>query len=187
MPWKNGGGETREVIVSPPHATLESLDWRISLATVATDGPFSSFEGVERTLCVIRGAGIRLRVGDAPAAELTTESSPFYFRGDAPVHASLVDGPIVDLNVMSRLGRAQHRVQRLRITGDYDINIAADVWVAFCLSGPLAARTSDAVHELGVEDSLVIEEPAPLLRLSSSQVAEVCVVEICASVSGNIR
>jgi environmental stress-induced protein Ves len=32
MPWKNGGGVTREVSAYPPGADMDSFEWRISLA-----------------------------------------------------------------------------------------------------------------------------------------------------------
>lgn len=43
MPWKNGGGVTVEIAIHPPGASVNAFDWRISMATVAQDGPFSSF------------------------------------------------------------------------------------------------------------------------------------------------
>jgi hypothetical protein len=49
MPWKNGGGETTEIAVSPPHAGLADFDWRISMAKVASDGSFSIFPEIDRT------------------------------------------------------------------------------------------------------------------------------------------
>src|SRR5690349_8702881 len=110
MPWKNGGGETRQVAVWPAGASLDALDWRVSLATVASDGPFSTFAGVTRTLCVIQGAGIELSIRDEPPQALYTSSEPCTFDGEAPASASLIRGPIVDLNVMSRRGRFRHRV-----------------------------------------------------------------------------
>ena len=33
-PWKNGGGTTREVAVSPEGAGLDDFAWRISLAAL---------------------------------------------------------------------------------------------------------------------------------------------------------
>ena len=57
MPWKNGGGTTTEVAVSPDHAGLEDFDWRISMARVETSGPFSSFAGIDCTLSVLEGEG----------------------------------------------------------------------------------------------------------------------------------
>jgi len=50
MPWKNGGGETVEIAISPQGAGLADFDWRVSMATVASDGPFSVFPGIDRTL-----------------------------------------------------------------------------------------------------------------------------------------
>ena len=63
-PWKNGGGVTREI------ARLDSdgaMVWRLSIADVAVEGPFSKFAGMQRILTVIEGAGMRLERGDAGA------------------------------------------------------------------------------------------------------------------------
>ena len=49
-PWKNGGGETAEIAVSPAGAGFDDFDWRISTAIVAQSGPFSGFPGVDRVL-----------------------------------------------------------------------------------------------------------------------------------------
>ena len=35
MPWANGRGTTLELAIHPDGATLASLEWRISIATVA--------------------------------------------------------------------------------------------------------------------------------------------------------
>lgn len=40
-PWKNGGGETREIICVP--APDAPFLWRASIATLQADGPFSPF------------------------------------------------------------------------------------------------------------------------------------------------
>ncbi len=40
MPWKNGGGSTTEIAVFPIDSGLDAFDWRVSMATVAADGPF---------------------------------------------------------------------------------------------------------------------------------------------------
>ena len=57
MPWKNGGGVTIEIAVSPSGSSLDTFDWRVSMATVIEPGPFSSFPGIDRTLCVLTGNG----------------------------------------------------------------------------------------------------------------------------------
>ena len=121
MPWKNGGGTTTEIAVSPEGASLSDFDWRVSMAQVGADGPFSSFPGLDRTLCVLTGEGIRLAFGDGEAVTLDAASAPFAFAADRAVTGVLVDGPISDLNVMSRRGAWTHSVERLLGPGEYRI------------------------------------------------------------------
>lgn len=112
MPWKNGGGETIEIIAHPEGADLASFAWRISMARVATDGPFSMFEGVDRTLSVIDGTALEL-VFEREAVSLDLTSPPYRFAGDIPVTGRLPAGPIVDLNVMTRRTACRHQARRL--------------------------------------------------------------------------
>ena len=113
MPWKNGGGETTEIIASPEGAGLDEFGWRVSMARVAADGPFSRFPDIDRTLCVIQGEGLALTIAGKPEVVLTQASPPFRFIGDVAVTSRLVKGPITDLNVMTRRGRWSHEVTRL--------------------------------------------------------------------------
>lgn len=112
VPWKNGGGVTTEYAVHPVGAGFDDFDWRISRANVASDGPFSRFPGIDRTLTVLSGAGIVLYFADR-AVRLTPRDPPFTFPGDVAVTGTLIDGPIDDLNIMTRRGRWQHRIERL--------------------------------------------------------------------------
>ena len=114
MPWKNGGGETIEIAVHPPGAGLSDFDWRISMAKVASDGPFSVFPGVDRTLCVLDGDGFDLDVAGGGRRRLTVASEPLLFPADAPTTAQLLGGPVTDLNVMTRRDGFTHAVRRLR-------------------------------------------------------------------------
>ena len=93
MPWKNGGGETTEIIAFPEGSGLDEFDWRISMARVAADGPFSVFPGIDRTLCLIEGEGLALTMAGKPEVLLTHASPPFAFPGDVPVASRLVEGP----------------------------------------------------------------------------------------------
>ena len=178
MPWKNGGGETREIMVSPAGATLDSLDWRVSLATVATDGPFSAFQGVQRTLCVIRGAGIRLQVGDAPPIMLLESSAPYSFDGEATTSATLIDGAIVDLNVMSRRGRWRHTVKRLICDGEQQIELSSPLVIVFCQRGQLLCAAGNESGYLASEDCAVMDGEAPLISLRADEPAEILVIEL---------
>lgn len=113
MPWKNGGGVTREMAIWPPGAALDAFDWRISIADVAQGGPFSTFPGIDRVLTVIEGAGLELAVEGLAPIVLDDHAPPFAFPGDAACAATLHAGPIRDLNLMVRRGACTARVRRL--------------------------------------------------------------------------
>jgi environmental stress-induced protein Ves len=115
-PWKNSGGTTREVVKFPASSTIETFDWRISLAAVASSGPFSLFPGIDRTMIVTDGHGIELDDNDERVA-LRHSDEPFSFPGEIPYRASLLRGPIADLNVMTRRTRYSHAVRRYRAAG----------------------------------------------------------------------
>ncbi|MFI5999393.1 HutD family protein [Streptomyces sp. NPDC051366] len=102
--WKNGGGVTREIAAWPEGAGMAEFGWRVSLAEVAADGPFSAFPGVDRTLTLAEGAGMDLTVGGA--RRLVDERyAPQDFPGDEPTECRLLGGPVVNFNVMYRRDR----------------------------------------------------------------------------------
>ncbi len=141
-PWKNGGGSTTEIAIGPPGASLENFDWRVSLALVASDGPFSAFAGIDRTLAVVRGSGLVLTIGDAAPLTLSSGADPMHFPGDTPTSARLTAGEVTDLNVMTRRGRCQHRLLRIAQPtscdfGDDDIALALSLdGMTTVISGP---------------------------------------------------
>lgn len=95
MAWKNGGGLTHEIARADRD---EALLWRLSIAEVESEGPFSVFPGLTRILTVIEGAGLRLETpsGSLEALPLT----PVCFSGDWPIISRLIHGPIRDLNLI---------------------------------------------------------------------------------------
>jgi uncharacterized protein len=106
VPWKNGGGVTREIAAAPVGAAADAFDWRISIADVAADGPFSLFPGTDRTLTVVEGEGMDLMVG----GEHHIVDEPYWphdFPGDLETDGRLLAGPVVNLNVMYRRARTQ--------------------------------------------------------------------------------
>lgn len=73
---KNGGGITTEIIVHPANASMADFDWRMSMADVAQDGPFSIFPGIDRTLCILEGAGMSLSIDEREPVVLAMDSDP---------------------------------------------------------------------------------------------------------------
>ncbi len=172
IPWRNGGGMTRELLAWP---SKHDWIWRISVAEVASDGAFSQFEGVQRWLAILSGTGVRLNM-DAEMIELRERSAPFAFDGATPVHCTLLDGPVQDLNLMLRLGNSARAGQMRQINGIHRVDTAITKTVAiysaatavvlringsnFTLSeATLAWQTVPAGAELSIEanDAILME------------------------------
>ncbi|MGA0599239.1 HutD family protein [Caulobacter sp. KR2-114] len=98
--WKNGGGVTREVAAWPPDAGVGAFEWRLSLAEITRDGPFSTFHGVDRSLTVVEGEALALDV-DGERHCLGARAR-LAFPGEAAVAARLRAGLVRDFNVMVR-------------------------------------------------------------------------------------
>ncbi|MCB9670060.1 MAG: HutD family protein [Alphaproteobacteria bacterium] len=111
--WKNGGGRTRSVAIAPEGAGLDAFDWRISVAEVAADGPFSAFPDVDRTLVLLSGDGMELVSSDGSVV-LARPGDRWDFPGELPVQAALLGGPTIDLNLMVRRGRSDARLDVVR-------------------------------------------------------------------------
>lgn len=113
VPWKNGGGLTREVASAPSRTGMSDFVWRVSLADVAEPGPFSRFEGVDRIITLVDGPGMVLTV-DGTSHTVAEPYVPFPFSGDATTDCRLLGGPLVDFNVMARRGRVTAHVEIVR-------------------------------------------------------------------------
>ena len=132
MPWQNGGGHTTEIAAHPSGSGFSSFAWRVSVADVQQDGPFSLFAGVDRTLVLLSGAGMRL-TGDGEPLELRAAFEPVNFSGDQPFHCNLVDGPVRDFNLMVRRETARGSIAVRREGGE---SIApADTYVCYAAVG----------------------------------------------------
>ncbi len=156
MPWKNGGGITREIAAFPEGADLADFEWRISMADVASDGPFSRFEGVDRTLCVLEGS-IELTLQGGKAVVLDPNSAPLGFPADEDVVARLPGGPVRDFNVMTRRGAAEHRVECLEIDGKTELSREAKALAIACASGSVALSGSGGEAKLEALDCLLFD------------------------------
>ncbi|OWV61247.1 HutD-family protein [Rhizobium sp. N122] len=160
MPWKNGGGETVEIAVSPEEAGLAGFDWRVSMATVAADGPFSIFPGIDRTLVILDGNGIVLDIEGKTPVLLTTASDPLAFPADIPVAARLQDGAITDLNVMTRRAGLAHRLVRIEIDGGRIVPLTSSTGLLLCHRGTLSFRQGDETGTLASGDALLMADAA---------------------------
>jgi environmental stress-induced protein Ves len=182
MPWKNGGGATVEIAISPEGAGLDDFDWRLSMARVEGDGPFSLFTGVDRTLAILEGEGIFLDVEGRIPFGLTRHSDPLSFPADVPTRAALIAGPITDLNMMTRRGKVVHSMRRLTVNGTFDVASTARELLLFCRSGNLRIEAAGNLI-LGPHETLHIRAVPPILHLRASRPADLFLIEIMAAMA----
>ncbi|NGO53273.1 HutD/Ves family protein [Allomesorhizobium camelthorni] len=180
MPWKNGGGETVEIAIAPEGAGLGDFDWRLSMARVEGDGPFSLFTGVDRTLAILEGEGIFLDVEGRIPFGLTRHSDPLSFPADVPTRAALIAGPITDLNMMTRRCKVVHSMRRLTVNGTFDVASTARELLLFCRSGSVRMEAAGNLI-LGPHDTLHMRAVPATLPLRASRPAELFLVEIMAA------
>ncbi|MFJ6385308.1 HutD family protein [Kitasatospora sp. NPDC092039] len=149
--WLNGGGVTREVAGFPAGAGLDAFDWRVSLADVASAGPFSPFPGIDRVITLVEGAGMALTV-DGAERLVDAPFRPFAFSGDASTDCRLLAGPAVDFNVMTRRGRVEATVDLATAPTTVGVPDGSTALVV-CLAG---TATLDGV-ELARYDAALID------------------------------
>ncbi|HOM13228.1 MAG TPA: HutD family protein [Rubrivivax sp.] len=106
QPWKNGGGSTRELWAWPSATSGAPWTLRISVADIASDGPFSAYPGIDRWFAVLQGGGVRLALPDGPC-ELHAGCAPLAFGGEAAPGCTLLHDATRDLNLMVRRGAGQ--------------------------------------------------------------------------------
>jgi len=176
VPWKNGGGSTIEIAIGPTEAGFDDFDWRVSMATIAEDGAFSQFPGVDRTLALVDGHGMTLQIDGEPA--LISQAEPVVaFDGSSEVQARLNRGPTLDFNVMSRSERCWHQFGRRRLSGDSTFVARAEVTVLFLAEGDSLQLASDDERIGLVRYDAVILDQGTVWSLEAGQ-ATIYIVDV---------
>lgn len=175
-PWKNGGGSTTEILVSPAGAGFDSFDWRISLATISESGPFSVFAGIDRTLALVDGDGVLLDFGDERFV-LSPSEPVIEFDGDAAVHATVAGGVTTDFNVMTRRGACRHRLELQVVRGSQPLKRRAATTLLFLADGEGLTLSSECERVAMVRYDLLVLEDGQEWTMDAAQ-ATVFVVDI---------
>ncbi|WAI82143.1 MULTISPECIES: HutD family protein [Achromobacter] len=109
-PWKNGGGVTRTLSVD---AAQQPPRWRVSVADIDRDGPYSRFPGYDRVSVVLSGGGVELVVEEADVADVADAGRitlapgvATAFVGDAGFQSRLMNGRVRVLNLFVLRGAA---------------------------------------------------------------------------------
>ncbi|MEF2147462.1 HutD/Ves family protein [Aquilutibacter rugosus] len=169
IPWKNGGGITLDIFRGRglERVAGDDWDWRLSMARLDGDGPFSAFDGIDRVLTFLGPGTLRLRGG---ATDVTLQPlQALAFDGAIPFEGQVDAPPSWDLNLMGRRERVQ--VQAETLPGPVTRRIkAGDVLGLLALQGDgvlgdlpvaqgavgLLQATGDAEIRLGADRGAVV-------------------------------
>ena len=145
MPWTNGRGTSYEVV----RGGGDDWSWRVAIAPVMEDGPFSSLPGVDRWLAVIDDAPIVLAIDGAEC--VAHRGEVVAFAGESQVTAHLPGGPTRDCGLMVRRGAAtgcMHVAGPGRVEGTVLVALERAI-----------VRTAGQEEDLGPGDALLSDEP----------------------------
>lgn len=176
-PWKNGGGVTHEVAVSPEGAGLDDFAWRVSLAELREAGAFSSWPGVSRSLLLLEGQPVRLEM-EGEALMLDRRAGLLHFAGSASVFAS-PQSQALDAGVMSRDKFCRQQSRVLTVSGSLTLRRGAPESVLLLADGEsLVVATTGTQVSLGRYDALLLgPDDAVELQLSAGKTARVLLAE----------
>jgi uncharacterized protein len=172
VPWRNGAGTTTELLVEPPGdiAAGGRFHYRVSIADVANDGPFSRFDGYDRHIMLLSGAGMTLDCGVFGGIDLTTPYEPRCFPGDWVVRGSLKNGPVRDFNLIVDRARASSSLGVLDLTVCRPMTFArGTIAVVYVISGTLEGAAEG--------DTLVADVPFDLVPQGTARLAVALIVE----------
>lgn len=177
LPWKNGGGSTTTIAVGPLGAGFEDFDWRVSLATISEDGPFSRFPGVDRTLALVDGAGMTLDIDGSERVNISASGPVLAFDGESRVLVKLHGGATLDFNAMTRSERCYHQFGRRRVVGTSKFVARADLTVLFLAEGE-NLEVSSSTERIGlVRYDAVMFDPGTVWSVEASE-ALIFIVDI---------
>jgi environmental stress-induced protein Ves len=126
MIWKNGGGITHE-IDREPNNNQDEFDWRLSMACVSyPGGPFSIYPNIDRTLCIIDGQDLTLKLNNNDQIiHLDKNSAPYSFPGELQITCQIHEDTLTDFNVLTKRDKYRHTVQRVIFNKDqHSLNIS---------------------------------------------------------------
>lgn len=187
--WRNQFGWTREIVrmSRQNEAGLdrpipgEDWDWRLSIAEIERDAPFSAFPGIDRELVLLSGNGLRLRFDDGEVHELLPPHDKLRFAGERAVQGELLDGLTHDFNLMWRRDRVRAELWHRPLVGPMVIFAEpGQTWVVHLLSGQARFADDSGLPPLQAGDTAILAAGSARLRNVLEGGGEVLLVRVAA-------
>lgn len=161
MRWKNGAGWTSEILKvhGGEERDTNDWDWRLSIAEIESDAPFSAFPGVDRELVLLSGDGLRLRFddGDGDVHDLLPPHDKLRFAGERAAFGELIDGPTRDFNLMWKRDVVDAQLWRRPLAGTMVLFVdPGDTWAIHALAGHARFADDSGLGELALGDTAIL-------------------------------
>ena len=154
--WRNGLGWTREIHASSLPGT-GGWDWRLSIAEIEADGPYSTFPGVQREQVLLAGEGLALDFGVGPERLLAPPHGRQRFSGEAGVQARLRAGRVEVFNLMWQAGRVVPRLWHRPLVGSMLLFVdPGETWAVHLMAGQATVGGEPAMPLLEMGDSALL-------------------------------
>jgi environmental stress-induced protein Ves len=133
--------------------------WRLSIATVVKDGPFSPFPGFDRYIMLLEGDGMVLEGADGRHVALDRKHEPKPLSGDEQVFGRLTGGPVRDFNLMVNRSLARSRLSVIRIGESQSIQSGDGFAAIHILEGDALANS----HVVASGETVILDPKEGLM------------------------
>lgn len=160
MRWKNGAGWTSEILKVYCGEDRDTNDWawRLSIAEIDADAPFSAFPGVERELVLLSGNGLRLRFDDGDTRDLMPPHDRLRFAGERTAFGELIDGPTRDFNLMWKRDVVSAELWHRPLAGTMVLFVdPGETWVVHLLGGQARFADGSGLGEVNLGDTAILQ------------------------------
>jgi uncharacterized protein len=150
----------RQDASTPAGAAAQShpWDWRLSIAEIERDCPFSAFAGCDRGLVLLSGNGMHLDFADGSHVHLEPPHGRVVFSGENAAQCRLVDGPTTDFNAMVRRDRCTMQVFHRPLVGSMVFFAEAGVlWAIHLMAGRATVKSADVRASLDAGDTVLLD------------------------------
>lgn len=163
--WRNGCGWTREIHARAATHPHSGWDWRLSIAEIEQDAPFSAFSGIDRELVLLAGNGLRLRFDDGQVHELLPPHGRLCFAGERAVRGELLDGPTQDFNLMWRRDAVDAQLWHRPLVGPMVVFAEpGTVWAIHLIAGQARFADDSGLPDLAAADTALLQADDTRLR-----------------------